>query len=210
MRIWQRIRARFLGGFLVLLPLFVTLWVLLFLFRLIDRTITPWVVGLLAWLRLPVPVEAWIRPLAPVLALVLTAAVICLFGVLAGDVFGRSLLRGIDSLFLRVPLIKFVYGSSRQIMDAFTASGSQAFQKVVLVEYPRRGMYAIGFATGEGIRFLHTGNGAELVTVFLPTTPNPTSGMMVALPPGEVQALPLTVEEGMKMIISGGLVVPKR
>lgn len=210
MRIWQRIRARFLGGFLVLLPLFVTLWVLLFLFRLIDRTITPWVVGLLAWLRMPVPVEAWIRPLAPVLALVLTAAVICLFGVLAGDVFGRSVLRGIDSLFLRVPLIKFVYGSSRQIMDAFTASGSQAFQKVVLVEYPRRGMYAIGFATGEGIRFLHTGNGAELVTVFLPTTPNPTSGMMVALPPGEVQALPLTVEEGMKMIISGGLVVPKR
>ena len=165
MTIWQWLRVRFLGGFLVLLPLFVTLWVVVLLFRIINATVTPWVIGMLEWSQVPFLRDGWIRLLAPLFALAMTAALICLFGILARDVFGRRLLRAIDALFLRVPIVKGVYGSARQLMDAFSAGGSQAFRQVVLVEYPRRGIYAVGFATGDAIRSIagldHGGAGLQ-------------------------------------------------
>jgi uncharacterized membrane protein len=194
----------------VLLPLFVTVWVLYFLFRIINRTVTPWVIGLLRWTELPMLQDGWVRLLAPVFAMLLTAAVICVFGILARDVFGRRLLRAIDALFLRVPVIKGVYGSARQLMDAFTAAGTEAFRQVVLVEYPRKGLYAVGFSTGDAIKAVSGLDREDLVTIFLPTTPNPTSGMMIVVPRTGVQVLPMTVEEGLKLIVSGGIVVPQR
>lgn len=210
MRVWQAVRTRFLGGLFVLLPLFVTVWVVFFLFRIINRTVTPWVIGLLVWTEIPILRDGWVRVLAPLIALLLTAGVIGMFGVLARDVFGRRLLRAIDALFLRVPVIKGVYGSARQLMDAFTAAGTEAFRQVVLIEYPRRGLFAIGFSTGDAIRSISGMDRSDLVTIFLPTTPNPTSGMMIVVPRNEIQVLPMTVEEGLKLIVSGGIVVPRR
>ena len=209
MKVWQGVRTRFLGGLLILLPLFVTVWVLYLLFRLINATVTPWIVGFLDWIRNPFFQTAWIRMMAPVFALLLTLLLICLIGILARDVFGRRMLRAIDAFFLRVPLIKGVYGSARQLIDAFSAGGSNAFRQVVLVEYPRKGLFAVGFATGDAIQSLPGFEGGQLITIFLPTTPNPTSGMMIVLPSNDVKILPMSVEEGLRMIVSGGIVVPQ-
>ena len=107
-------------------------------------------------------------------------------------------------------MIKGVYGSARQLMDAFTVGGSAAFRQVILVEYPRKGIYAIGFATGTAIQAISGLDDQDLVTVFLPTTPNPTSGMMIVISRKQVKPLPLTIEEGLKLIVSGGIVVPSR
>ncbi len=208
--ILQAMRKRFLGGFLILLPLFVTVWILFLLFRLIDSTITPWVSKILIWSNVPFLNSGIMHYLAPVIGLFLTGGTILLIGILAADVFGRRLLRTLDAFFLRVPVIKGVYGSARQLMDAFTVGGSAAFRQVILVEYPRKGIYAIGFATGTAIQAISGLDDQDLVTVFLPTTPNPTSGMMIVISRKQVKPLPLTIEEGLKLIVSGGIVVPSR
>lgn len=209
MKFWQGVRTRFLGGLLVLLPLFVTVWVLYLVFGIINATVTPWVIGFLDRIPISFFQTAWNRLMAPVLALFLTLILICLIGILARDVFGRRLLRAIDALFLKVPLIKGVYGSARQLIDAFSAGGSNAFRQVVLVEYPRKGLFAVGFSTGDAIQSLPGFEVGELITIFLPTTPNPTSGMMIVLPSSELKILPMSVEEGLRLIVSGGIVVPR-
>jgi uncharacterized membrane protein len=111
----------------------------------------------------------------------------------------------VESWILRVPFVRSIYGGARQLLDAFNATKSGGFSRVVMVEYPRRGIWTVGFVTNE-----RPGSGADPseVFVFLPTTPNPTSGWLALVPIEQIIDLDLTVEEGIKLIVSGGIVLP--
>ncbi|MDZ4133279.1 MAG: DUF502 domain-containing protein, partial [Dethiobacteria bacterium] len=123
-------------------------------------------------------------------------------------IIGSRLIGYFDTLLRRVPLARGIYTGAKQIIDAFSLQGKSAFQKVVLLEYPRKGLYVIGFVTGSSKGEIQDKTREETLNVFIPTTPNPTSGMLILAPRHEVTELEMTVEEGMKVIISGGIFSP--
>jgi len=206
----RHLRKKFFTGLVVLLPLFITLWLFSALFHLVDGTITPWVRRLLTFTA----VEVFTRPsfiayLIPLIGVMITVGIIYATGVLSTNVFGVRILRGFDRLMLRIPVVRAVYGGSRQLMEALSPKGKRTFSEVVLVEYPRGGCFTLGFVTRDRVPDLVPGRSETLAAVFLPTTPNPTSGWIVFVPQRELVRLPLTVEEGVKMVVSGGIVMPE-
>ncbi len=198
-------RKIFIAGLLVILPLVVTVFLLHFFFVKIDQMVNPAVNRLLiiaGW-----PIEPDFR--LPGLGLVASILIIVLTGMFARNVVGRKLLEYGDSLLAKIPIFKNVYVGAKQVIQTFGASGEKAFRKVVIIEYPRKGVHALAFITNtsnEGEVSRHLGN--NMISVFLPTTPNPTSGFFLLLPEADVTELDMSVEDGVKMIISGGLFIP--
>jgi uncharacterized membrane protein len=121
---------------------------------------------------------------------------------------GRLWVRTVERVLSRMPVIRSVYGAIKQIFETVLSNHSEAFREVVLFEYPRRGAWAMGFITGKTEGEIQDSTADEVVNVFLPTTPNPTSGYLLFLPKRELVLLSMTVEEGIKMIVSGGIVTP--
>ncbi len=192
---WRLLRKYFLAGLFVLLPLVVTVYVLVFSFNLVD--------GIFKEL-----VRVVVGRHVPGAGFLLTVCLVFLTGVLATNVGGRRLLAWGESLLLRLPLVRTVYTTSKQVVEAFSLSGREGFQRVVLVEYPRRGLYSIGFVTGKAPAEVSARAERPLLSVFVPTTPNPTSGYLLLVPREEVVFLEMSVEDGLKLVISGGLVTP--
>jgi uncharacterized membrane protein len=194
------LRKYFITGLLIWLPLAVTLWILDIILTTLDRTL----------LLLP---EAW-RPdqllgvHVPGFGLILSVLLVFVTGVLAANIIGERLLRWWEGLLARIPIVRSIYASVKQVSDTMLASQGNAFRKAVLVEFPQRGHWAIGLvvgAPGPAIgRHLH----AEVLTVFVPTAPNPTSGYTIIVPQAEVRELDISVEEALKFIISLGVVAP--
>lgn len=207
----RHLRRTLLSGMAVLLPLIITLWLLTALFRLVNGTITPWVrkVVLITGLEF-FSHPAFLLYITPVIGLLVTVMLIYAAGLLSTNLLGVKLLGAFDRLMLRIPVIRAVYGGSKQLMDALSPRGNRSFTEVVLVEYPRKGAYTIGFVTREDLpqRFVPDLEVGPVATIFLPTTPNPTSGWMLIVPRRELVTLPLTVEEGVKLVVSGGIVIP--
>ena len=203
------VRSRLIRGTVLVLPALITIWLLRLLFRIIDTNVTPYVRSLLEALGIP-GLERWFARLGvPIIGLLLTAAFVYLIGLLAGNFLGRRFGTAIESYILRVPLVKGIYGGARQLLDAFTPGGRQTFSTVVAVEYPRPGVWTVGFVTSRVIHRLPTqGRLAECLPVFFPTTPNPTSGWLALVPSEDVRVLDISVEDGVKLIVSGGIVSP--
>ncbi len=202
---WKRLRNYFLAGVIVLLPVIGTFYVLRAVFSFLNG-LTGGIVKNVRFFGYP----------TPGLGVLLTLAVVLLVGLLANIWLGRRLLSWAESLFLRTPLVRGVYGTIKQIVDAFTKSNQTAFKRVVMVEWPRQGMYTVAFVTGETRRPQNGaaagagggGNGGKFVNVFVATTPNPTSGFLMLVPEDQVIPTDLSVEDGMKMVISGGVISP--
>jgi len=190
------VRKFFLTGIVVLLPLVVTLYALSFAYRVMDSFLG----GL---------VGAVLGRSVPGLGALLTIGIVLLVGAVATNVIGKKLIAWLEFLLNRIPLIKSIYGATKQIIDAFSLQKSNAFRRVALVEYPRKGLYAVGFVTGSGIGEVQEKTAEEVISIFIPTTPNPTSGMLVLVPQKEVIFLEMCVEDGLKLIVSGGVVAPK-
>jgi len=206
----RHLRKKFLTGLVVLLPLFITLWIFAALFRMVDRTITPWVERGLSLSGVgPFDGPSFIEGVIPIVGVLITAGLIYLAGVLSTNLFGARILKGFDGLMLRIPGVRVVYGGSRQLMEALSPKGRRSFSEVVLVEYPRKGCYTLGFVTREAPENLVPGRSEIMAAVFLPTAPNPTSGWILLIPRDELVRLPLTVEEGLKLVVSGGMVMPE-
>ena len=208
----RHLRQTLLTGLAVVLPLFITLWLLSALFRLVDGAVTPWVKKALLLTRLPLASRpGLLESLAPVIGLLITLLLIYLAGLLSTNLFGVRILCAFDRLILRIPVVKAVYGGSKQLLEALSATGKGSFSQVVLAEYPRKGVYTVGFVTRESIRTVSPAMGQQpMAAVFLPTTPNPTSGWIAILPREGLIPLSLSVEEGLKLVVSGGIVLPKR
>jgi uncharacterized membrane protein len=207
----RHLRQTLLTGLVVLLPLFITLWLLTFLFQMVDGTITPWVRRVLLFTGIPLFSQpAFFHYLAPVIGVIITVLLIYAAGLLSTNLFGVKLLGAFDALMLRIPIVRAVYGGSKQLLEALSPKGKRSFTRVVVVEYPRKGLYTIGFVTRDEAPDFSVLGSEPMASVFLPTTPNPTSGWVVILPSRELITLPLTVEEGVKLVVSGGIVVPER
>ncbi len=209
-RLLAHLRGKLVRGLLLLLPLLVTVWLLGLLFDIVNWNVTPWVRRLVLRLGIEELEGLFARLGIPVMSLILTVALIYLVGLLASNLVGRRIGRAFESVILRIPLVNSVYGSARQLLDAFSMGGKRTFSKVVILEYPRRGVWTVGFLTTETEHRIPTrGPGrANSVPVFLPTTPNPTSGWMVLVPTTDLRVLDMTVEEGIKLVVSGGIVGP--
>jgi uncharacterized membrane protein len=194
-------RDAFISGVLLLAPLVVTVWAFYKIVSVIGGTFSP-----LFFFYLPE------RPsLTIVLNIVTTLIVIILvtlLGYISRDVVGRFFVRVAERFVLSIPGVGAVYVSVKQIVDTFSNSNRNQFSKVVLVEFPRKGCWAMGFLTNRAQGEPQRRTGTEVWTVFIPTTPNPTGGYLLFLPPSDIVELDMSIGEGMKMIISGGAFVP--
>jgi len=210
-RTWLgRLRQRFLTGLVIVLPMVITVWLLGILFRIVHGISTPTILRILNAFRVPLVDEpTFANYMAPLIGMLTTLGFILLVGVLTTNFLGRQLVEAFDRLMLRIPLIKGIYGGARQLLNAFSKPTSE-FRRVVAVEYPRPGVYTVGFVTRENVTLRSAADkkmpGHTLV--FLPTSPNPTSGWLAALPEDDVIPLDLSIEDGLKLIVSGGLVTP--
>jgi uncharacterized membrane protein len=196
------VRNAFLSGLLLLAPLAVT-WI-------VFRAIFEWVGGGFRPLFLPLLPEslAQFTIVWDILATVIVLAMITVLGYLSRYVFGQFF-GGLAERFIQsIPGVNTVYNTVKQIVDTFSTQNRNLFSKVVLVQFPRPGVYTIGFLTNRTQGEPQAKIARELWTVFVPTTPNPTSGFLLLLPPEEIIELDISVGEGMKMVISGGTVVP--
>ena len=189
------LRRRFAVGFLVALPLVVTLFFARFFFQLLDR-----------WFR-PISRQLFEREI-PGIGLLLVLLAMLLLGIIATNVVGSRLLDFAERLLARVPLLSPIYQGARQITEAIQISETAEFRKVVLLEFPGRGLTSIGFVTRELSAPTQLCSEPAFV-IFVPTTPNPTTGFLVTVPKRAVQVLDIEVEEGVKMLISGGLLIPR-
>jgi uncharacterized membrane protein len=144
----------------------------------------------------------------PGLGLLIVCVALTLIGALTAGILGRILVRTAERILARMPVIRSVYGAIKQIFETVLAQKSQAFRQVVLFEYPRRGSWAMGFITGKTEGEVQDQTTDDVVNVFLPTTPNPTSGYLLFIPRRELVVLSMSVEEGIKMVVSGGIVTP--
>ncbi|MGI9499987.1 MAG: DUF502 domain-containing protein [Geminicoccaceae bacterium] len=145
----------------------------------------------------------------PGIGLIIMLAFLTLIGFVTAGFAGRTLVRTGERLLSRMPVVRSVYGTLKQIFETVLNQSSRSFREVVLVEYPRRGIGAIGFVTGPTRGEVQERTDEDLVNIFLPTTPNPTSGFLLFVPRKDLIHLDMTVEEGIKLVISGGIVTPK-
>ncbi len=202
-------RNVFLTGLLALTPLVITIAVLTLTFRLVNGFLSP----LIGWFLSPVidaVVGRHLPGLGTLLGFLLTLVLIYLVGLVTTNLLGQKLVEAGERLLTRVPIVKGIYNGSKQLVEAVSLPTKGSFNTVVLVEYPRREMYMIGFITRENAGTLREADRVDTLTnVFIPNTPNPTSGRFVMVPNRDLIPVSISVEEGLKLIISGGFVSPR-
>ena len=202
-RIRRSLGGYFVAGVLTFAPIGITIWAIAWIIQRLDSLLLPRVIRLL-FPDLEAP------PNLPFVGAIFTLFVILLFGVVARHLFGREIVRLWERLLSRVPVARNIYAAVKQLLDAIFVSGSQTnFRRVVLIEYPRRGVYAIAFTTGPARGPVGQIPEPDLVNVFVPTTPNPTSGFYLVVPEKDLTSLDVTVEQAFKLVMSAGLVAPE-
>jgi len=201
-----RLRNNFITGFAVTLPLLLTIFIIWILYKKISIYLLNPVIEVIE----PYLPLYWMIYFAKALALVIILLIVCLIGLAAKNIIMMKFFGGFENFLTRVPLIGRIYKAIRQISNAFLGEGKTIFNKVIMIEYPRKGIYSIGFITrrAEGEVQKKT-TGKEVFSVFVPTTPNPTSGIFLLVPEDEIIMLDMSVEEALKLVISGGGIIPK-
>ncbi len=200
---WRKaLRTNFLTGLVVIVPLVLSLFVLYRLFLAIDGLFKG-VVGVFLAQRIGLTFQG--QPL-PGLGFVALVLLILLTGLVARNIVGRRLIAAGEEFVARVPLLNRVYRTFRQIVQALVSNKREVFSKVVLVEFPRKGLYSLGFVTQDTRGPVQESIAPDVYSVFLPTAPNPTSGFLIFVPKEEVREVQLSVEDALKLVISGGAV----
>ncbi|WP_350333962.1 DUF502 domain-containing protein [Coralliovum pocilloporae] len=200
-----RVRNYFLTGLVIAAPISITVYLTWTFIRWVDDWVKPW---------LP-PIynpDNYLPFSLPGVGLITAFLGITLLGFLTANLVGRSILQYGEMMLGRMPLVRNIYSALKQIFETVLSERGQSFQNAALIEYPRRGLWAIVFIStetkGEILAKASDGNGEDFVSVFLPTTPNPTSGFLLFVPARDVKVLDMSVEEAAKLIISAGLVSP--
>jgi len=195
------VKKYLITGLLIWVPIVITVWVLSFLVGTLDQTL----------LLLPEAWQprTWIGFHIPGLGVLMTLAVVFATGVLAANIIGQRLVSYWEGLLARIPFVKSLYSSVKQVSDTLFSSSGLAFRKALLVQYPRHGSWTIAFLTGQPggdvVNYLK----GEYVSVYVPTTPNPTSGFFLMMPASDVVELDMSVDAALRYIISMGVVPPE-
>jgi uncharacterized membrane protein len=196
-----RLRAYFLAGVLVTAPVAITFYIVWLIVSFVDSRVSE----LLPERYNP---TTYLPFGIPGLGLVIAVAALILIGAVTAGYVGRIVVRMSDALLARMPVVRSIYGATKQIFETVLAQKSSAFRQVCLVEYPRHGVWTLGFITGTTVGEVQDRTSGEVVNVFLPTTPNPTSGFLLFVPQKDIVLLDMSIEDGIKMVISGGIVTP--
>ena len=196
----KSVRSYLLAGLVVWLPILMTIVILRFIIDLLDQT--------MALLPDAYQPEALIGFHVPGLGVLLSLLLLLMTGIVATNYFGQRLMSWSESVLRRIPLVRSIYNAAKQVINAIFGTNSQAFRKVLLVEYPRRGMWSLAFQTGLGSAEVSNHTGSDMLSIFIPTTPNPTSGFLMLVPRCDVVELTMTIDEALKFIISLGVMQP--
>ncbi|MBI5047470.1 MAG: DUF502 domain-containing protein [Deltaproteobacteria bacterium] len=192
----------FITGFLVVVPLYLTIYIFSLIVGYMDT--------ILKFLPKPLQPDTYLSFHIPGLGVIFTIAIIFIIGLLTTNLLGKKLVAMGDGILARIPFFRSIYKPIKQFMETFFVAGYSGFRKVVLVEFPSKGMYSVGFLTGVAAGEVQAKAGMEkVVNVFLPTTPNPTTGFYIIIPERDIIPLEMSVEDAFKLIITGGMVSPE-
>ncbi len=196
----KRLRRYLVAGILVWVPLAVTILLLTFAVNIMDNTL----------LLIPEKYrpETLLGFHVPGLGVILTVVVLVVTGILAANFVGRAFVGGWESLMDRIPVVRSIYSAAKNFAEVILSDSSQSFKKVLLIQYPRKGLYSLAFQTSTDLGEVQGRTGEEVVCCFVPTTPNPTSGLIIIVPKKDITVLDMEVDDALKMIISLGVVVP--
>jgi uncharacterized membrane protein len=208
-----RWRKNFFAGLAIVLPGLISAWVIIWLFFTVSRITDTLLIFI------PQTITHTDSPAGPgtgpphwiwsLVALLIAIELVSIVGLLTRNFLGKKLIEWVDELLQHVPFFNKIYGATKQINDAFASGNKTSFKTVVMVEYPRAGVYSVGFLTSEVHKDIECKMKQKVVCVFIPTTPNPTSGFMVLVPEEQVIKLDMTVTEGFKFIVSLGSIIPE-
>ena len=196
----RKLRNYMIGGLLIWIPIMITVWVVRFLSGILDQSL----------LLLP---PSW-RPEAvfgtyiPGVGIILSLLLLLLTGVLVKNLFGGQMVAGLESLVRRIPVIGAVYGGAKTFSETVLTDKGKSFKQVVMVEFPRKGVFSIGFITSHELEEAQAKTAQVVTCVFVPTTPNPTTGFIILVPKEDVVYMDMTVDEAFKMLLTLGVVVP--
>ena len=199
------VRRRMLTGLLLILPVYVTYFVIKFLFGFVGGTLSPVIKKILPLYGISLPKSSLDEFIITFLSIVLTFILLYFIGIFAANFVGKIIITYFENLLTKTPIVKNIYSSVKQIIHSVGLPGKQSFKRVVLVDFPKAGTKSIGFVTGA----TQHNNEKKLISVFIPTTPNPTTGFLIFTPEDEVIDSNLTVEEAFKILFSGGVLTPK-
>ena len=196
----SKLRTYLIAGLLVWLPLAASYWVVSLLVKWMDKSL----------LLIPPAYrpDELLGFHIPGIGVLLTLLIVFITGLVAANLFGRELVKLWERLVLKIPLVRSVYSSVKQVLETMFSDSGDSFRKVVLVEFPRPGIWALGFLTGTDQGEAQRMTGHDVVNVYVPTTPNPTGGYFVMLPKDDVKELDMSVDDGLKMLLSMGALVP--
>jgi uncharacterized membrane protein len=190
----------FLTGLAVIVPLGLTLYILVFLIGMMD--------GLLTIIPRQYHPDTLIGFHIPGFGIIVTILLIFISGLMTKSIVGNRIVRYTEGLLDKIPIVRSIHMAIKKIVDSMVIYRSRSFKKVVLVEFPRKGAYTVAFVTGEPANEIHARTGQRFISVYVPTTPNPTSGYFIMFPEQEIVHLDMSVEDAFTLIISGGIVNP--
>ncbi len=195
------LRTYLVTGLLVWVPLGITLFLVSFMVDFVDSA--------LLFLPPPYRPDNLIGFRIPGIGLLLVLLILLVTGLLAANFFGRKLVHVWERLLQRIPLVRSIYSASKTFAEVVLTDNADSFKEVLLIEYPRKGLYSLCFQTSSNLGEIQSRTGEEVICVFVPTTPNPTSGVMIMVPRKDVVRLDMEIEEAVKMVVSLGVVVPQ-
>ncbi|MFC1481918.1 DUF502 domain-containing protein [Candidatus Neomarinimicrobiota bacterium] len=184
-----KFRRIFLTGIFTAIPIYITIKLLQVMIGIMDRILAPFITRMIGFH-------------IPGLGLLMMILFLFLLGLLVTNFIGRRLYNFVENVLLKVPIVSNIYNTSKQIVQTFSPENRKAFQKVIWLEYPRKGIWSLGFVTGQSL----SGDGVPYYNIFIATTPNPTSGFVIFVPVADTIEAGLSIEEGFKLLISGGMI----
>ena len=194
-----KIKNYLFTGILVTAPVVITFWIVISLVKVFDRIITPII-------PLYLNPNTYLPRDVPGLGLIVLVVFLVLIGFVAANFFGSYILRKTELVINKIPLIKVFYKAIKQILETILKNNSKAFREAILMEYPRKGVWVIGFTTGEVKGVIRKKVKIQMVNVFVPTTPNPTSGFLLLVPKSQIKPLNVNVDDAIKTIVSAGII----
>lgn len=196
----HKIRNIFITGLLVTLPIMITFFFIRVLFRMIDSLLGPTVNKLLSTMGL--------NFIIPGIGFILTFLIIFTVGLASTNVIGKKILERFEKFLDGIPMVKSIYSGAKQVIHTISTAKMATFSRVVLIQFPRRGIYSIGFITSEAQGEVQQVTKENVINVFIPTVPNPTTGFFLMIPREDITSLNMSIEDGIKLIMSGGIVTP--